>query len=194
LGRASTREPKERPFVVESAEKLGDLYWRGELTDEKGNRWNVWILPGIAPSLKEGGEAWLDAADYVDDLFEGEFWADRGENFTDGIEFAFVDSLGDFMIEGIADSYVDTGRSLSDLADETPFGWIPRMAARAIWGFVFEPIGRIVGGTIGFAGGISYSISMPVGQVVVRPVGGTIYAVAAGVIVPVARIAVHQPA
>jgi hypothetical protein len=183
----------ERPFVATSATQLGDLYLYGELTDTRGNRWNVWLLPGVVPPIEDAGEMWELSGELLEDLGEGEFWGNRVEDVGDGLEFAFEDSLGDFMVMGIAEDYGDTAEDLGELARETPFGWIPRMAGRAVWGFVLKPLGRVGGGLLGFVGGIGYAAGAPVVQVAARPVGSVVVAVGGGVIAPVGVIAAHQP-
>lgn len=190
-GCASSGE--RRPFVIASATKLRDLYWRGELTDSKGNRWNVKLLQGIAPPLEDAGEAFSDAADFAADPFEAGFWPDRGREVERCVRFAFEDAIGEFVFEGIGEDFDQTGARVSELAREAPFGWIPRIAGRAIWGYVLAPVGRVVGGTIGMAGGLVLAVVVPVGQVVGRPVGGAVWATAGGVGLPAVRIASHQP-
>ncbi len=184
---------ERRPFVIASATKLRDLYWRGELTDTKGNRWNVKLLQGVAPPLEDAGEAFSDAADFAADPFEAGFWPDRGREVERCVRFAFEDAIDEFVFEGIGEDLDRTGARVSELAREAPFGWIPRIAGRAVWGYVLAPIGRVVGGTIGMAGGLTLAAVVPVGQVVGRPVGGAVWATAGGVALPAVRIAAHQP-
>lgn len=184
---------ESRPFVITSASKLGDLYWRGELTDSKGRRWNVWIIPGVGTSLEVGAEAFVDAYDFAKGPGEKEFWIKRGEDVQDGVEFAVEDCLGEFLLEGIAEDYVSTGENISANIEETPFGWIPRIMGNVLWGYVLCPAGRLALAPVGMAGGFGYSLVVPTGQVVARPVGGVTWIVLAGVATPALRIGLHQP-
>ncbi|MDF1664291.1 MAG: hypothetical protein P1V97_21165 [Planctomycetota bacterium] len=193
-GCASSENGEEsRPFVLTSASRLGDLYWRGELTDSKGRRWNVWIIPGIATSVEVGAEAFEDAYDFAKGPAEQEFWRQRGEEFQDGIKFAFEDCIGEFLLEGIAEDYVSTGENISANVNETPFGWIPRIMGNVLWGYVLCPVGRIALAPVGMVGGLGYSTVWPTTQVVARPAGGVAWMGLAGIATPVLRIGVHQP-
>lgn len=190
---SSENGEEDRPFVLTSASQLGDLYWRGELTDSKGRRWNVWIIPGIATSVEVGAEAFQDAYDFAKGPAEQEFWRRRGEEFNDGLKFAFQDCIGEFLLEGIAEDYISTGENISANVNETPFGWIPRIMGNALWGYVLCPVGRIALAPVGMVGGVGYSTLWPTAQVIARPVGGVAWVGLAGIATPVLRIGVHQP-
>lgn len=193
-GCASSENGEEsRPFVLTSASQLGDLYWRGELTDSRGRRWNVWIIPGIATSAEVGAEAFKDAYDFATGPAEQEFWRQRGEEFNDGFKFAFKDCIGEFLLEGIAEDYIGAGENISANINETPFGWIPRILGNALWGYVLSPVGRLALAPVGMVGGIGYGTVWPTLQVIARPVGGVTWMGVAGIATPVVRIAVHQP-
>ena len=129
---------EERPFVIGNAAQLKDLYWRGELTDQKGNRWNVWILPGIAPPFEDAGRAFRKSGDVADDLVEAAFWEDRALDFKDGCDFAWRRSLKEFTVDGTSKDIARANAAIAANAKETPFGWIPRIGANAFWGYRSE--------------------------------------------------------
>ena len=46
--------PEARPFVIGNGKQVASLFWRGELTDSRGNLWNVALIPGVATSVEAG--------------------------------------------------------------------------------------------------------------------------------------------
>ncbi|MCA8920162.1 MAG: hypothetical protein KDD82_00045 [Planctomycetes bacterium] len=193
-GCAGVGPGEDRPFVITSGSQVGDLYWNGELTDSRSNRWNVWILPGIAPSVQFGGEAWGDAWRFARRLGEGDYWAERGDDVCDGLEFAGQDTVQDFWLSGTREDFSEASEAIAANLRETPFGWIPRVLGNAAWGYVIKPLARLGGMPLGVAGGLSYAVAAPTLQVAARPVGGLGYGVAAGTAAPLGRIAFHHPA
>jgi hypothetical protein len=184
----------ERPFVITNASQLRDLYWRGELTDSKGNRWRIWIVPGITPPLEGGAEAFSDAWDYSTELFEGPFWKRRGKEARDGLEFAIDDVARDFLVDGIADDYRNASQRISKNIADAPFAWIPRIVANALVGYVAKPAARTALAPVGIAGGLAYSALVPPANVVARPVGSVAWAGFAGIAWPAFKLTWHQPA
>lgn len=192
LGCATPGE-QPRPFVIGNGRQVADLWWRGELTDQHGNRWNVSLIPGIGPTFEWGGERWKDGLDFATDPFEGEFWEDRADDIEDGVEFAAEDVLGDFLAEGLARDFEGAGEGISSNLRETPFGWIPRAIGHAVWGFLVKPVGRLALAPVGVAGGLLYSVGSPVVHVAARPVGGLGYCAVGGTALPALRLAAHPP-
>jgi hypothetical protein len=182
-----------RPLVITSGSQLADLYWRGELTDTHGNRWNVWILPGIAPTLEDAAESFDDAADFAIEPFHGEFWEDRAEEFGDGLEFAFQDVLMEFLVRGVRSDWTDATAAIAANLDQAPFGWIPRILGNALWGYLVMPLGRLALAPVGMVGGVTYTLAAPSLQLVARPAGGVTWTALAGVAVPTLLLGYHQP-
>ena len=191
---ASGAARPDRPFVVTSGEQLRDLYWRGELTDSEGNRWSIWIVPGIVPPVEGGAEAFRDATDYAAELGDGDFWRNRGEEFENGVEFAYRDALWEFLVEGIGRDYRTATRSIQRNIEQAPFAWIPRIIANALAGYVVKPVLRTAVAPLGVAGGAAYATLVPTGRVGARPVGGVFWAAFAGLAWPTLELAFHQPA
>ena len=54
-----------RPMVLGNPAQLTDLYLDGELTDTKGYRWDVAIIPGISPTLEGAGDSYARAGGYI---------------------------------------------------------------------------------------------------------------------------------
>jgi hypothetical protein len=184
----------DRNFVVTDASQVGDLYTRGELTDHKGNRWDVTILPGVVPPFEHARAAFVESREIVSDLGEGDFWVKRGDDVTDGVRFAGKTCLADFMKDGIAEDYSLASAAIAANARETPIGWIPRIVGNAVWGYVVKPAGRVVLAGAGAACGLGYSAVAPTAQVLARPVGGAGCAVGGGVVLPAGLLAWQQPA
>jgi hypothetical protein len=183
---------ESRSYVIGNPTQLGDLYWRGELTDSKGQRWDVWIIPGVASSVEDGLESMSDALRYGKRPLEAQFWRDRAEEISDGLEFAFVDSLKEFVYDGIVKDYREASDNISANMKQTPFGWIPRIAGNALWGYFLKPVGRVAFGPVGMTGGISATLLLPTGQLILRPVGGTTWFALAGLAGPSVKLALHQ--
>ena len=183
---------EERPFVITSASRLRDLYVRGELTDSRGYRWNVALIPGLVPPIEKGRDAFVNAGDFLDDLWTVAFRDRRAQEVEDGLEFA-EDSIVENLTVQLPDDVARTTRRIRRNYEEAPFGWIPRILGHALWGYVVVPAGRLAMAPVGFAGGLTYATVAPVGQVLARPVGAATWAAGAGVAAPVVSIAAHQP-
>lgn len=187
-------QKSERPFVITNASQLRDLYWRGELTDSKGNRWRIWIVPGITPPVEGGAEAFSDAVDYSTELFESSFWKRRRSEVGNGVEFAIDDVARNFLVDGIADDYREASGRISKNVAEAPFAWIPRIVANALVGYVAKPAARVALAPVGIASGLAYSALVPPAKVVARPVGSVAWAGLAGIASPAFKLTWHQPA
>ena len=178
----------ERPFVITNGEQLRDLYWLGALTDTRGNRWEVGLLPGVAPPARQGGRSMADAWDFANDLFEGPFWRDRGAEVRDGMGLAFDDSVRALLIEGIPADYAEANRRIARNMEERPFAWMTRIGLNGVWGYLVKPAGRLVLAPLGMALGIGYSATVPTVQVAGRPPAAAIWMVLSGVVTPALEI------
>lgn len=187
------RGEDSREWVVTSADRVGDLYWDGELTDSRGNRWEVDIVPGVRPPVVDGWKAWGEAGDELARYGAGEFWFDRADAFVDGVRFAVVDGARDFVLYGIRDDYAYTSKRLGELARETPFGWIPRMGARTVYGYLVKPTLRVGFGVVGMAGGAAYSVVAPTLGVMGPTASAAGWAAFPGTTLPLLKLAWQQP-
>lgn len=183
-----------RPFVITDGGQVKDLFWRGELTDSRGNRWNVKLLPGIAPSIEAAGEGWRDGLDFAHDPLEAGFWDDRADEVRSGAELAVKTTLREFLLEGIGEDLKGGAEGAASNVRETPFAWIPRALGHLAWGCVIKPVGRLALAPVGVAGGLGWATLLPVGQVLSRPVAGLGWCALAGTAAPTARIAIQPPA
>ncbi len=158
-----------------------ELFIEGTITDSKGKIWNIRFMPGSKNITKDAGTAWKDAGETIANLVDGEFYQDWViEEFVDGLEFAFVDSWGDFWFSGIDE---DFDQVLKVWNEEGTFGGGIGKALAWTW-FGIKVIGRTVSAPVGTAGGIVYSVVVPVGAVAMQPVGAVFYSVVGGITVP----------
>jgi hypothetical protein len=184
-----------RPMVLTNGTQLADLYMDGELTDTKGYRWDVAIIPGISPTLEGVGDSYTRAGGYIRRFGTHGVFNDGGRNSVgDMYHAAGSDCLGDYTIGGIGRDYRQTSADIADLVNDKPFGWFAHVAWRSTWGYVLKPVGRIISGvpasaTVATAATIAGSVE-GVGRVAIATgdvaVMGTIY--------PAGRLAWHQPA
>ena len=136
-----------RPMVLGNPTQLADLYLDGELTDTKGYRWDVAIIPGISPTFEGAGDSYARAGGYIR-RFGTNGWVQDGKNNAVGDMYHFAGStcLGDYVAGGISRDYRHTSADIGDLVNDKPFGWYAQVAWRSTWGYVLKPIGRIVTG------------------------------------------------
>lgn len=184
-----------RPMVIGNGTQLADLYMDGQLTDTKGYRWDVAIIPGISPTLEGAGDSYARAGGYIRRFGTDGFVNDGKSNaIGDLYRFAGSDCLGDYVAGGIGRDYRHTSADIADLVNDKPFGWYAQVGARSVWGYVLKPLGRIVTGVPASAvaataataaGSIEGTgrVAMATGDVAVM---GTMY--------PTGRLLWHQPA
>lgn len=184
-----------RPMVLTNGTQMADLYMDGELTDTKGYRWDVAIIPGISPTFAGAGDSYARAGGYIRRFgTDGVFNDGKRNSVGDMYHFAGSDCLGDYVLGGIGRDYRHTSADIADLVHDKPFGWFAHIAWRSTWGYVLMPVGRIVTGvpasaTVATAATVAGSVE-GVGRVVIATsdvaVMGTVY--------PAGRLAWHQPA
>ncbi len=180
-----------RPFVVTNTAQLSDLYWEGELTDTKENRWGVTIIPGVMPPLRWGKDSWTDAGEILQEYGKEEFWDDNAELFTDSWTFA-KDAIVEYGYEGIGEDFSEASRNISANYQETPFGWIPRIVMNFFWGYLIKPSFRMATAPAGAALGASASIVLPIGYTLYPTFWAIGQSTFNGVIVPIAGVTGHQ--
>jgi hypothetical protein len=183
----------DRPFILSRPSDLGSLYARGELTDCAGNRWNVKVLPGFVPPLERAGDAFAESGRWMTPYADGAYYAGLGRHFEDGFRFAAETGVRDTIAHGIPDDLAGTSARIGDLAREAPFGWLPRIAGRAVIGYAALPVGRAALGTVEAVGGVGYGLLAPPLALVGRPVVAAGNAAIFGVGAPAVEIAVHEP-
>src|SRR5262249_29138041 len=125
---AAAREVDSRRWIVSQPAELRDLYLDGELTDGRGNRWSVAIVPGVRPPAGRGRDAFRAARGDLAEWTEEEFWRRRRREFRDGIRFAVDDAAHRLVVEGIERDWRTTGTRVAELTEEKPFGWLAELA------------------------------------------------------------------
>lgn len=91
-----------RPMVLTNGTQLADLYLDGELTDTKGYRWDVAIIPGISPTVEGAADSYARAGGYLRRFGTNGLFEDGNRNSVgDLYHFAGSDCLGDYVIGGI---------------------------------------------------------------------------------------------
>jgi hypothetical protein len=183
-----------RPAVIANGSEVADLWWSGELTDQKGNRWDIAILPGMGPSFELASESYSRSGRRFAEYGNPKYWHAIGNMSKNCFVFAGADCLRDFIVTGIGDDYSDTTGTLCRLASERPFGWIAHTAWRVLWGYGIKPIGRVALGPVGAIGSSAAGLVVPVGGALYPPVAGVADVAVMGIAVPAARIVWQQPA
>lgn len=184
-----------RPMVLFNTTQLGDLYMDGQLTDTKGYRWDVAIIPGISPTFHGVSDSYARAGGYIRRFGTDGLAKDGKRNAVgDLYRWAGKDCLDDYVGGGIGRDYRHTSEDIADLANDKPFGWYAQIMWRSTWGYVIKPVGRIVTGvpasavvaTVATAAGSFEGAGRGVVAVGDVAVMGTIY--------PAGRLLWHQPA
>lgn len=184
-----------RPMVLTNGTQLVDLYLDGELTDTKGYRWDVAIIPGISPTFAGAGDSYARAGGYVRRFGTDGIFTDGNRNSVgDMYHFAGSDCLGDYVVGGIGRDYRHTSADIADLWSDKPFGWYAQVAWRSTWGYVLKPAGRIVTGIP--ASAVTATAATAAGSIegVGRLTLATGDVAVMGTVYPAARLAWHQPA
>lgn len=212
----------DRAWVLVQPAMARELYLDGTLTDSRGNRWEVAVVPGVRPPLREGAAHWREAGRglgragkamgeagrALTDYGDGAFWMARAETAESALRFAADDALVDTVIVGVPEGLAGTARAVRETAEEKPFAWMPRVAARATWGFVLEPVARTGLGLGGAGLGVTWAAVGPPLETtgpLLRAGGRTLEATArttwalgadglvAGTLAPAGALAAHQP-
>jgi len=148
-----------RPFL--SFPQKGQLLWTGTITDAEGNRYNVRILPGYAPSFGFGTDSWGNGwglegrgvrnlgkalLDYpksfqrLGEYFTAEPWDGIGEGFEQGVEMSKW-ATTDMMTAGAARDWheymADAAKTVDSLGYEHLWTWDH---VKAIFGDPHQPI------------------------------------------------------
>lgn len=184
-----------RPMVLGNPTQLVDLYMDGELTDTKGYRWDVAILPGITPTLEGAGDSYARAVGYIR-RFGTDGLAEDGKSNAIGdlYHYAGPTCLGDYVASGISRDYHHTSADIADLVNDKPFGWYAQVAWRSTWGYILKPVGRIVTGVPTSV--VTAVVAMAAGSVegTGRVVMASSEVVVMGTVYPTGRLLWHQPA
>lgn len=184
-----------RPMVLTNGTQLADLYLDGELTDTKGYRWDVAIIPGITPTLEGVGDSYARAGGYIRRFGTDGIFNDGERNSVgDMYHFAGSDCLGDYVASGIGRDYRHTSADIADLWNDKPFGWYAQVAWRSTWGYVLKPTGRIITGVP--ASAVVATAATAAGSIegVGRVALATSDVAVMGTVYPAGRLAWHQPA
>jgi hypothetical protein len=184
-----------RPMVITQPKQCADLYWNGQLTDSKGYRWDVFIIPGVGATLVDAGESYKRAGGYIRRFGTRGLFEDGEKNRVGELyEFAGPTCIGDYMIGGIGRDYRNTSHDIADLANDKPFGWFAYVGGLTMWGYVLKPTGRLVTGTVGSAVVATFATCGGALEGTGRTVVASSDVAVMGTIVPVVKLAWHQPA
>jgi hypothetical protein len=159
-----------RGWVLTNCQQVGDLWIDGELTDSLGNRWNVKLIPGAKPIVKDAGKGFERIGRYMGRYGQSEIYVKCWTHTKDGATFAGEKVVYDFMICGIGDDYSSASDAIGKNLEEKPFGWIGRIIGNGLWGYVIKPVGRIVATPVGVVGGLVYSVGGTAFEIVKPPV------------------------
>jgi len=191
---ARSRDGEPRHPVVSSASQVGSLYWQGQLTDHRGNRWNFTWIPGIVPTWRGAGEGFADGWEFTAPMGTGRYWRTQGAWIGDCMRWSGRDVLWDFGLAGVGRDWTETSDALVGVARDKPFGWVAQLAGRSLWGFVCVPAGRLALAPVGAACGVAVGVLRTPLESSGRIAVTAGYAGAMGVVVPVGKMAWHQPA
>jgi hypothetical protein len=184
-----------RPMVLTNGAQLADLYLDGELTDSKGYRWDVAIIPGISPTLEGAADSYARAGGYLRRFGTSGLMNDGESNSVgDLYHWAGSDCLGSYVAGGIGRDYHHTSSEIADLVNDKPFGWYAQVAWRSTWGYLLKPVGRIVTGVP--ASAVAATAATAAGSL--EGTGRGVVAVSdiavMGTVYPTGRLLWHQPA
>jgi len=184
-----------RPMVITQPKQCADLYWNGQMTDSKGYRWDVFIIPGVGATLADAGESYQRAGGYIRRYGTHGLTADGKKNRVGELyEFAGPTCIGDYMIGGIGRDYRHTTNDIADLANDKPFGWFAYVGGLSMWGYVLKPTGRLITGTIGSTVTAAVATCGGACEGAGRVVVATGDVAIMGTVVPVTKLAWHHPA
>ncbi|WP_372367124.1 hypothetical protein [Candidatus Uabimicrobium sp. HlEnr_7] len=181
----------KRPFVFTNATQMADLYMQGELTDQNGNRWDIWIVPGMCPVLEFSKDSWVDAGRDLSEYGKKDLWKNCADWSSESLQFS-GESFSEYLVGGITDDFSDASSNISANVSEAPFGWIPRIVVNAFWGYLIKPTFRLATAPIGIVGGAAGAVIFPVG-IVMSPIAlAAGKSVIGGTLIPLAGITAHQ--
>src|SRR3989449_10524183 len=185
---------ESRRWILSQPAQLRDLYLDGELTDSRGNRWSVAIVPGVRPQGRRSRDGFRKAGDAVDRWTKASFWQDRQREFHDGVRFAVDDMGRTLIVDGIRRDWRNTRGRVAELRQEKPFAWLAQLAWQTTTGYVILPLGRVTLGAGGAAGGVTYAAVEPAAATSTPACTAGAGARGKGLVVPAALVLLHQPA
>ncbi len=185
---------ESRRWILSQPDELRDLYLDGELSDSRGNRWSVAIVPGVRPQGRRSRDGFRKAGDAVDQWTKASFWQDRQREFHDGVRFAVDDMGRTLIVDGIRGDWRDTRGRVAELRQEKPFAWLAQLAWQTTTGYVILPLGRVTLGAGGAAGGVTYAAVEPAVASSTPGCTALAWAGGKGLVFPAAMILLHQPA
>ena len=152
-----------RPFL--SFPQKGQLLWTGTITDAEGNRYNVRILPGYAPSFGFGTDSWGSGWDVekngvltlgkalldypksfqrLGEYFTAEPWDGIGEGFEQGVEMSKW-AITDMMTAGAARDWHEYMANAAKTVERESFGWWLAYPWAAVKGVVNTTVRQAIG-------------------------------------------------
>lgn len=150
-------------YFLTAAQKR-DLLLRGQMSDEEGRLYDVWIVPGYEGPWDDARKGWSDAGDSLADYGRATFYDEIGQSCRDVWRVGRKETLEDFALRGTRQAWQDDMALARQRTERRVFGWWLAYP----WG-LFEAVGSsIVRLGVGIPAGLIISASaysvVPVGH------------------------------
>jgi hypothetical protein len=119
-GRAQS-EPDEGYFL--SLKQKGQLIWYGEISDDKGNWYNIRICPGYVPPTRIAEKAFRASGRQMAEYVHIKKYRNARRNLHDIFEWTVRDCLWEFTIEGTPKAWGRYFANADRFAERRVFGW-----------------------------------------------------------------------
>jgi hypothetical protein len=148
-------------YFLDAAQKR-DLLMRGQMTDDDGRLYDVWIVPGYVGPVQDGRKGWSDAGDSLADYGRPKFYDDIGQSSRDVWRLGTHDTLRDFALRGTRQAWKDDMSLAQQRTERRVFGWWLAYP----WG-IFEALGSSI---VRLGGGIPTGLLISASAYTVVPV------------------------
>ena len=182
----ATPPPAEGYFLTATQKK--DLLLSGQMSDNEGRLYDVWIVPGYEVPLRDGRRGWHDAGDSLADYGRAKFYGDIGKASRDTWRHGTSDTLKEFALRGTKLAWEEDMGLARQRTEKRVFGWWLAYP----WG-VFEAITQSF---VRLGGGIPAGLAISASAYTVVPVvhfgapvpKSALYAAGPGFIAPLAAV------
>jgi hypothetical protein len=151
LSPAQARSDTDGGYFL-SLKQKGQLIWRGEISDNRGNRYNIRICPGYVPPTRIGERAFRSAGHQMAEYVHIKKYRHARRNLHDVFEWTFRDCLWEFTIEGAPRAWGRYFENADRFAERRVFGWWMAYPW-ALFQSTVDTAFRVPVGLIGTAGG-----------------------------------------
>jgi cell pole-organizing protein PopZ len=151
-GLAVSASAEEDPGYFLSMKQKGQLIWNGQIEDNKGNLYDVLIVPGYTHPARMGWDFLGDAGEAFSKYGDSSTYNDLAEGSSDCFKWAFRDSFYDFTLKGTGNAWGKYFDSARERTNRRVFGWWLAYP----WAFMQSTLDnslRIPAGLVGTAGG-----------------------------------------